>query len=380
MSLLPSFKLQHVGIGLMMAFALPVSANIDTWQKGVTIMPGSAEEYARTDFKESIDAAFDAHVNSVALVIPLYQDALTSSEVHDGWNTPSDESLQQGIEYIHSKNMRVMLKLHLYPGNEWSGRIRPADTDQWFKTYENLVLKYAGIAEREGVETLCIGSEIIPLSTNTKYQSQWRDIISRTRLSYAGELTYSANWGPGIYDEKNKVTFWPELDYIGISAYFPIKKGTDWSYWDRTQISALQKKYEKPVLFTEIGYRSIAGALANPWDYTLESKKDDGEQVRAFQKLFDYWKDKDNFGGMYIWSWKGTSHIDTSGKDYTPQGKPALEVIKKEFTSHVQPAVVVSTQASVSAPSDSSLHWYKSLISLLKKTYIYSSKNLEGLS
>ena len=37
---------------------------------------------------------------------------------------------------------------------------------------------------------------------------------------YSGKLTFGANW----YLEYEDVTFWDDLDYIGIQAYFPLTK------------------------------------------------------------------------------------------------------------------------------------------------------------
>ena len=46
-----------------------------------------------------------------------------------------------------------------------------------------------------------------------------------------------------------------------------------------TRLGNLSRKWNKPILFTEIGYRSIDGANTAPWDYQVSAKIDLQEQA-----------------------------------------------------------------------------------------------------
>ena len=50
--------------------------------------------------------------------------------------------------------------------------------------------------------------------------------------------------------------------------------------------------------------------------------------------MFDYWKDRDYFDGLHIWDWKVESNAGgISDKDYTPQNKPAEDILTQYFTT-----------------------------------------------
>ncbi|MEM6723389.1 MAG: hypothetical protein AAF598_05080, partial [Bacteroidota bacterium] len=49
--------------------------------------------------------------------------------------------------------------------------------------------------------------------------STWRTIIRSARQHYTGELTLAAN-----FDNYREISFWDELDFIGINAYFPLRE------------------------------------------------------------------------------------------------------------------------------------------------------------
>ncbi len=49
--------------------------------------------------------------------------------------------------------------------------------------------------------------------------ARWRRLISEVRERYTGRLTYAAN-----FDQYELVTFWDDLDVIGVNAYFPLRK------------------------------------------------------------------------------------------------------------------------------------------------------------
>jgi len=142
------------------------------------------------------------------------------------------------------------------------------------------------------------------------------------------------------------IPFWEELDYIGIQAYYPlttnenpsleeIKKG-----WDVhiEKLKAAAQVYSKPILFTEIGYRSDASATIKPWEWgsamsILTEKKSDKTQQLAFEAMFQKLWDEPWFAGCYIWQWHTgtTAENVTNSVDFTPRFKPAENTITKWY-------------------------------------------------
>ena len=90
--------------------------------------------------------------------------------------------------------------------------------DEWFASYEEMIVKYASLAETLNVEMFSISCELINTS---KQDSRWRNVIQSVRKAYSGPLVDSANHDGEEYEK----TWWDAVDYIGVDAYYlPILK------------------------------------------------------------------------------------------------------------------------------------------------------------
>lgn len=347
---------------------MPVShASISDWQKGASIEPRWNTDFGSTSFEQSVDNLAAANANYVSLIIPYYQSNIYSTDIAPGWNTPTDDSLISGIKYIHSKGMQVMLVLHLesYDG-QWRAQINPAGRDVWYANYLNVLNHLATIGQAQGVESICIGTELIDMASN--YQNsdnvtRWQNIISQVRNIYKGKLTYGANWGDGgWFDEADNILFWDRLDYIGISAYFNLNSSGDvaslegqWDYWNGREIQPLNARWGKPVLFTEIGYKSITGSHYQPWNYNWSGAIDQDEQARDYTALFDYWSRQPFMAGVQLWDWSSDPNAGGWDGDYTPQNKKAQDVMTQWFSSSsptTTPATTTNAQFTSSGTTN----------------------------
>jgi len=185
------------------------------------------------------------------------------------------------------------------------------------------------------MEMFCIGVELH--SAVRERPAFWRQLIQEIRAIYPGELTYDANW----FQEYRDVSFWDQLDYIGIHAYFPLTNSLDarvdelergWQPYLES-IEALQQTYGKKVIFTEIGYRSIAGAAIEPWNWTVRRRLDLQEQADSYEALFRTFWHQPWFAGLYIWKWR-PDHLRAGGASddqFSPQNKPAETVLARWF-------------------------------------------------
>ncbi len=353
----------------------PAQAAADAWQKGVSIDPRSPEDFATDTFKASVRQAEEMGANTVSLIIPYYQSTLNSHDMAPGWNTPTDAALTSAINYAHSLGLRVDLKPHLQVSSDptaWRATIDASDRDAWYAAYENMLKHYGSIAQQSHVESVTIGTELITMASSWQTSDntrRWSQIIDNLRTVYSGALTYSANWGSsGWYDEKNFIKFWDKLDYIGISAYLPLSTDPNytveelkntWRNWDINQIKILHDTWNKPVIFSEVGYRSVDGAMARPARWQTGGSVDLQEQVDGYRALFEYWSQVNYFNGISIWSW--VSDINAGGlnnNDFTPQNKPAQDLIKQWFTSSTIPSSTPTPTATPiqNTPSDIVIH------------------------
>lgn len=185
------------------------------------------------------------------------------------WWGESAKGIAVTTQLADSAGIKVMLKPHLWARGGWPGDINmksQTDWNEWFSQYSDFILTYARLAEELKIPILCIGTE---LHHSSKQEKSWRELIKKIRLAYRGKLTYAANF----HEEFEHVKFWDALDYIGIQGYYPLAKKNDPKLEDmlvmwNAHLKNLEKvhlRFNKPVLFTEIGYRSTSDAAIEPW-------------------------------------------------------------------------------------------------------------------
>jgi hypothetical protein len=220
----------------------------------------------------------------------------------------------------------------------WHGMIMPADERQlesWFRKYSKFILSWAKECEKQGVEVFAIGSELTELTSTTpilefsplhsfylqaprienatpddsqskhrawaaaltfegvgdtttrvqlinqrnqKLLSLWKGLIKDVRAVFKGHITYAAN-----FDAFTTVSFWNDLDLVGINAYFELRNAATLTT-ERDALAvvlvdgwtAALKAIEgflkaadikQQVLFTEIGYTRRVGSTVYPWDH-----------------------------------------------------------------------------------------------------------------
>ena len=241
-------------------------------------------------------------------------------------------------EFIKSK-VKIMIKPQIWVSRGlYTGLIEMHSQENWLaleKSYEKFILDYAEIAQRMKVEMFCIGTE---LEKFVKHRPAfWSQLIAKIRKTYSGKLTYAANW-----DEFKRVPFWEEVDYIGIDAYFPLSDKKTPSVADleegwiahKKNIRKVQEDFDKPILFTEYGYRSLDYTGKAPWESNrIVGKVNFVAQNNALQALYNqFWNEK-WFAGGFVWKWFH-NHEKSGGEQnnrFTPQNKPAEELIKKRY-------------------------------------------------
>jgi len=323
----------------------PAEASVSNWQKGVSVVPRWTTDYDSDGFRQVVDKIKATNANYVTLIIPLAQDNVWSTNIYNGWNTPTDQSLISGIQYIHSKGLQVNLKIHLESNDgQWRANINPGDRNAWFKSFGDKVRYYATIAKNNGAEEMTIGAELINMSAsdaNSTNTQNWNSLIGSVRQIYSGKLTYSANWGgPGWTDEKNRIGFWGSLDYIGISAYFPLPTGNktvqaykdEWAKINNNDIKNLYNRWNKPVVFTEVGYRSMDWAQWEPFNYWGGGSYDPDNQAALYEALFSYWDGQSFMQGVHMWDWISDPNAGGNGNtDFTSQNKPAEGTMRTWF-------------------------------------------------
>jgi len=273
----------------------------------------------------------------VAICVFWYQENINSTEIHPSYNTPSNSSVIQVINTCHELGMKVMLKPMVDPldGN-WRGYI-PVSAE-WFASYTNFIGFWAEFSQENKVDMLCVGCEF---NSNDGQTASWENVTAAVRQRYSGPITYAANW-----DVYQNVHWWDSMDYVGIDAYFPLTNKNNptveelkagWNFWAE-KMASWQATVNKPIIFTEIGYRSADGTNEAPYNYLMSAPPDLQEQVDCYNATFQTFSDKNWFYGFYWWNWEtNPSAGGNSDTGYTPQNKPVESLITSRYASPAIP-------------------------------------------
>lgn len=311
------------------------------------------EKVNGVSFVGSRDKATQGHVDPVlkvnanyAAVMPFgfARDLSSPNIIFDTdrqWFGETKRGARQYIELLQKNGVKIMLKPQIWVWRgEFTGDMVMKSEEDW-KTledsYSKFILTYATLAEETKAEIFCIGTE---LEEFVKHRpGYWQNLVKEVRERYSGKLTYAANW-----DEYARTPFWEQLDFIGVDAYFPLSEKryptleelrSGWQPWKAKLVEISQQK-NKPVLFTEFGYRSMDYTAKKPWlvdenqmDVNLEAQAD------ATQAIFEeFWKE-DWFAGGFVWKWF-IHHEEVGGardNRFTPQNKPAELVIRRYYAT-----------------------------------------------
>ena len=351
-AILGMFKFQIIVVAIFLALAfLTPDCGTAAWitypmfHKGMNYVTWSDNGFASLASDQSIRSMAQIGVRCVAIVPTWYQKHHNSTKIEKNTRTPSDQSLRRAIRKAHEEGMFVMLKPHIDlisdEGNSRSDIGFYSDDDkwkEWFDNYTEFIVHYAKIAQSEGVEFFCVGTELSFAATMTR---MWKEqVIPEVRKVFKGQIMYAANW-----DEYANVKFWDALDYAGIDAYFPLaNKGIPdyeelkqgWRKWIK-DIEEWVAKVKKPVVFTECGYASVNTAAVKPWEENRRSKPNPELQADCYKALMEEFWDKQWFFGVYWWNWNtypGSGGINN--RNFTPQNKPAAEYIKEWYKKNIE--------------------------------------------
>lgn len=255
------------------------------------------------------------------------------------WYGDREKGLREQIQLAKSAGLNVCLKPHLYvKGMGWPGEYNPGWLlwSEWEKNYSDYLNFLTKIAKEEQADLLMIGTEC-----KTAVNSRplfWEGLIKSIRANFNGAVSYAANW-----DNYQNIPFWDKLDFVCIDAYFPISTKKTPSAeevekkWRKLskELGEFASKMNRKIIFTEYGYRSTDNCAGRQWEIEARSNSEKVNltaQANAYSGFYTAIWNQPWFAGGFVWKWYCNS--DSGGKtnsDYTPQGKPALEIIKKVY-------------------------------------------------
>ena len=256
------------------------------------------------------------------------------------WWGETPDGIRESIRVAHAKGIKVMLKPQVYVPRSWVGDVdfeNEVDWRIWEDSYRRYIMAFLEIAIEEDVAMFCVGTEY--KIAVKKRESFWRKLIDEIRNQYNGKVIYSSNW-----DGYQKVPIWDALDYVGVSAYFPLtddktpsvmKLRRQWRPIS-SKLKKFSKKVDRKIVFTEYGYLSVDGCAYKGWELEKQVRQlpiNEQAQANAYDALLTTFWNQDYWAGGFLWKWfpDGMGHEGYPERDYTPQGKIAEAVIKKWY-------------------------------------------------
>lgn len=288
------------------------------------------------DAKREIDyQILNCNINAVTFAFAAQQDHCYSTTIDwTGSHMPNDNQLEDLIKYSKDKGLKTLVKpmLNVCDGY-WRAYIRFFDEDvpcepkweEWFKSYGEYIIHYAQFCQKNNVDILIIGCELVGTDHRC---DEWKSLVKNIRRIYNGALTYNCD----KYQEHN-VKWWDALDYISSSGYYPV--GTISKELDR--IEEVCKKFNLPFIFTEAGCPSVKGASKMPNDWFLIETGEvcEENQYNYFKELFEESSRRGFIKGFCLWDWpiKSPQNAkDKYEKDYNVKFKKAENLIFQYFS------------------------------------------------
>jgi hypothetical protein len=316
------------------------------FQKGMSYAAWWSGAYRAPGAELSLQALKSTGAGWIALIVTGHQDGISATTIdRTHISTPTDADLIHAINQAHSLGLKVMLKPHLdlfneVPGGQWRGDIGKAFTGEaqwaaWFSAYRGFINHYAALAQAHGVEQFCIGTELLGTSHRA---DDWRTVAAGVRAIYHGPIVYAA-----LKDgEEVAITWWDAVDYIGIDGYYrlntdigihPTVAQLEAAWATPRQIMAgLSARYNRPILLTEIGYRSYHGCTMQPWDSWVVSDVDLEEQANAYEAAFRQLYHQPWLHGIFWWTWlPDRFESGPCETGFTPYLKPAESVLRNWY-------------------------------------------------
>jgi hypothetical protein len=310
-------------------------------QKGISYACWDQGLYSLPDSDLSLAHLKETGADWISLIVTCYQDNLGSTLISANETTPTDEDLIHALGRAHELGLKVMLKPHLDLANDpshWRGQVGQAFTSatewsEWFASYQTFIDHYADLAAANSADQFCVGCE---LEGTTHRAADWRVIVAGIRSRYSGPIIYAGNHS----GEEIGMTWWDAVDILGVDAYYPLSMKNNPTLqelkaaWQPlvSSLASLSAKWQKPLILTEIGYRSIDGAARHPWDWQITGKVDLQEQADCYQAALESVYDEPWFAGIYWWSWSPDPLEGGPDDDgYSPHDKPAEEILRAWF-------------------------------------------------
>jgi hypothetical protein len=263
--------------------------------------------------------------NTVTVYVYRSVDDVYDNTQASGPFTEPDASLGAVFDAAHDVGLGVQLIPTIWVGRTkfvWRAHMQPTDVGAFFDSYREMVNHYAELAQQHQVELFGVGSEMVDLEG---YTNQWRQTVGEARQHYSGRITYfTVTWSA------LKVRWWSAVDYPSISVYYSLSPQARPSYdeitsaWRRVyvpQLRRMSRSIGRPLMVSEIGYRSLPGAATHP-ELNGSGLPDESLQRDLYRAFLEVPLKDWSVDGVAFFRWSAYELGPLNG-GYSPKGKAA---------------------------------------------------------
>jgi hypothetical protein len=314
----------------------PVAARPDL-RRAITVLIYGNDPFFRAKTDRLLNRISALGVSGVSMTVPVFTAGLSANEVHnDPELTPSRQRILAFARAAHLRGMTVTLsplldERVLAEQGGWRGKLTPRDPSAWFSSYARLLSRYATLAEQGGFEGLNVGTEFESLELDPR----WRRVLQAVRDRYDGTVSY-AMAGSRVLDPRLPFLL-HNVDFIGINAWYQLalpdhaeraEISSALAPWVR-EVNRFKAELGKPVVITEAGSRSRAGAYRHQVRDAPDKPLDLATQARVYEAICGFGR---RIGAEGIIWWATTPDPPANpraDRGFDPLGKPAERQIRE---------------------------------------------------
>lgn len=336
------------------------------WRAGAILVPGEVGYGSRAVWGSLKDLA-GCGANTVTLRSFTYRDA-PESELPGGLHPPevpakeSDLELASAAAAAHAEGLDVGLEMHLLVssrGGKTAALSMPdvEHCEAFFREYQPFLVHGALLAELIGAAHFSAGTGLANTTTPSKVEGQlevkqrgWRGLIKTARALFDGTVVYTA----GSLAEAERLVFADDLEVLALELFPALGGGPGAADRgpgqapDEERIAArlggqlgraakLAEERGLGLWITGIGFASTREAWLRT-DLPRGQTSPDTQLLlyRALAVALGRLERKQpgRLVGLQLWNWSAYPAAGgLADRGYTPQGKPAAELLGELFTS-----------------------------------------------
>ncbi len=302
------------------------------FQKGMSFARWQPDSFNSTIGRTQILEMKEAGIEWVAINNFYYQKNTSSTEIYSTSITDTPENLIDSMDFIHAQGMKVLFKPMLdSEDGVWRSFIQASD--EWIIAYNEFINFTAEIANNGSAELFSIGCE---MGNWQGKKEAVENVIEDVRQIYSGKITYAATHASFQF-----VEFWDKVDVIGVDAYFPFTLSYDPTLEDMIaswngfyeDLERTQRKYNKPIILTEVGTQNREGNNIAPENDILSTEQDIEEGQLFYESFFNskIWS-APWFKGAYWWVWTFSAIDEVENSEFAPNHPVIKYTIHKYYS------------------------------------------------